>query len=220
MSPVARSTSTSTAVQLNSKNAAVPPSGCSGSASLRISPSPMISPPSRPSPRISTSRMGKTRSPIRTSPRSTVDRRLVDAFEPRRHRRGASPGRRGSAAGRVAHQHRRAARRGLLVVRDDRGVAHDHRHPVERRAQLLGRDLGEDRPGALAHVGRPGVDDDAPVGEQADGRIRQAGRRPGLEPDRDAAATTGRRRAPPPDHLGRPLDGPGPVAVGRACRPG
>ena len=72
---------------------------------------------------------------------------------------------------RVAHQHRRAAGRGLLVVRHDGGVAHDDRDPVERRAELLGRDLGEDRPRALAHVGRAGVDDDAAVGEQADGRV-------------------------------------------------
>ena len=76
-------------------------------------------------------------------------------------------------------------------------------------------DLGEDRPGALAHVGRAGGDDDAAVDEEADRRVGQAGRRAGLEPDRDAAAASRRCRGPPADHLRRALDGLGPVAVGR-----
>ena len=93
---------------------------------------------------------------------------------------------------------------------------HDDRDPVERRAELLGRDLGEDRAGALAHVGRAGVDDDAAVGQQAHGRVRQPGRRPGLQPDREPATPTGRRRRPPADHLGGPLARASrPVAVGR-----
>ena len=94
-------------------------------------------------------------------------------------------------------QHRRAAGRRLLVVRHDRGVAHHDRDPVERRAELVGGDLGEDRPRALAHVGRAGVDDDAAVGQQADRRVGEAGRRARLQADRDAATATGAARASP-----------------------
>ena len=176
-SPVSRSTSTSTAVQLNSKNAAVPPSGWSGSASLRISPMPMTSPPSGASPRIRTSRMGSV--PLADPDLAAVDDdvRLVDTLEPRRHRPQLRLDGAAAVQDRGAHEHRRPARRRLLVVRHDGGVAHDDGDPVERRAELLGRDLGEDRPRALAHVRRAGVDDDAAVGQQPDGRVGQAGRR-------------------------------------------
>ena len=104
----------------------------------------------------------------------------------------------------VAHQHGRAAGRRLLVVGHDRGVAHDDGDPVERHAELLGRDLGEDRPRALAHVRRAGVDDDAAVGQQPDRRVREAGRRPRLEPDRDPATPT-RASAGRPSRSSRPL---------------
>ena len=75
----------------------------------------------------------------------------------------------------------------------DGGVAHDDGDPVERRAQLVAGDLGEDRAGALAHVRGAGVDDDAAVGEQAHGRVGEPGRRARLDarrrcPGRDRAA--------------------------------
>ena len=143
------------------------------------------------------------------------DRRLIDAFESGRHRPQLRLDLAAAVEHRRPHQHRGAARRRLLVVRHDRGVAHDDRDPIERRAEFLGRDLGEDRPRPLAHVGRARVDDHAAVGQQSDGGVRQTGRRTGLQPDRDAAPAPGRRRAPPPDELGRATDGLGPVAVGR-----
>ena len=127
---------------------------------------------------------GSPSGPRRARPR----RRLVDALEPGGHRPDLGLDVAAGAQDRVAHQDRRAAGRRLLVVGHDRGVAHDDGDPVERRAELVGGDLGEDRPRALAHVGRAGVDDGAAVGEQPDGRVRQAGRRAGLEPDRDAPA--------------------------------
>ena len=159
--------------------------------------------------------MGMIRSPMRTSPRSTTTVGLVDRLEPRRHRPDLGLDVAAGEEDRVAHEHGRSARRRLLVVRHDGGVAHHDRHPVERRAELLGGDLGEDRARALAHVGGARVDDDAAVGEQPDGRVGEPGRRPGLQPDREAATATRRRRAPPPDQLGRAPDGPRPVAVGR-----
>ena len=120
MSPVSRSTSASTAVQLNSKNAARPAERVVRArppcASRRL---PMSSPPSRPRPRLRTSRIGQTRGRRRrTTPRSTTIVGLVD----RRRAARPSPGAcawmsRQAREDRVAHEHGRAAGRGLLVVR-------------------------------------------------------------------------------------------------------
>ena len=216
MSPVSRSTSTSTAVQLNSKNAAVPPSGWSGSASLRISPIPMISPPSRPSPRTRTSRIGRTRSPIRTSPRR------------RRSPSSSTHSSRAAIARSLAWTSRQPFRTAVPMSTDDRladvcwsygTTAVSPMTTVTQSigdAELLGRDLGEDRAGALAHVGGARrstttlpsarsrtVEYDSPV----------VG--PGLQSDGQAATATGRRRAPPADQLGGPPNGHCPVAIGR-----
>ena len=79
---------------------------------------------------------------------------LVDRLEPGGHRPDLGLDRPAAVEDRRAHQDRRSAGRRLLVVRHDRGVAHHDRDPVERRAELLGGDLGEDRARALAHVGR------------------------------------------------------------------
>ena len=115
----------------------------------------------------------------------------------------------------VAHQHGRAGGRRLLVVGHDGRVAHDHRDRVDRHAQLLGGDLGKDRPRALADVRRARVDDDAAVGQQADDRVRQAGRRARLDararcraPDRRASACPSRSARPP-------VARSAPIAVGR-----
>ena len=128
-SPVPSSTSASMAVQLNSKKAGAPASGWSGSASLRISPLPVSSPPSRPRPRVSTSRTDSSRSGRWTTPRST-DLRLVQAVKAGGHRRELGLDRAARLQHRVAHQDGGPAGRGLLVVRDDRRVAHHHRDPV------------------------------------------------------------------------------------------
>ena len=160
------------------------------------------------------------RSPIRTSPRSTTTSACGDGLEPRGHRPDLGLDVAAGPQHGIAHEYRGAACRRLLVVRHDRGVAHHDRDPVERRAELLRGDLGEDRPGALAHVRRPGVDDDAAVDEEADRRIRQPGRRTGLEPDGDTATATRRRRRVPVDQLAQ-LDGwPPPSPRRLACRPG
>ena len=163
---------------------------------------------------------GSVRSPMRTSPRSTVIDASSTRLEPRRHRPDLRLDVAARAQDRVAHEHRRSTGRRLLVVRHDRGVAHDDRHPLERRAELVGGDLGEDRPRALAHVGRAGVDDDAAVDQEPDGRVRQAGRRARLQPDRDAPpATVGRRASP--SRSSRPRAGRPPPSRRRpACRPG
>ena len=58
------------------------------------------------------------------------------------------------------------------------------------------------------------MDDDAAIGKQPDRGVGQAGRRTGLQPERDAATATGRRRASPPDQLGGAADRDRPVAVG------
>ena len=114
----------------------------------------------------------------------------------------------------VAHQHGGAAGRGLLVVRHDRSVTHDDGDRVERRTELLGGDLGEDRPGALAHVRRTGQHDDASVGEQTDGRIRESCGRSGLDAYRDAASVTRDERLVPSDQVGGSAHRLVPVAVG------
>ena len=127
---------------------------------------------------------------------------------------------RARAQDRVAHQHGRARRRRLLVVGHDRGVAHHDRHVVDRHAQLVGADLGEDRSRALADVLRSGVDHHAAVGQQADQRVRQAGGRARLDAQRDATPTTCRLRRLPADQLGRATDGVAPTRRRRACRTG
>ena len=86
---------------------------------------------------------------------------------------------------------------------------------LDRHAELLGDDLGEDRACALAHVGRAGVEHRAAVGEQPDGRVRQPGRRAGLEADRDPAAAALGHRLAPADHLGGAAQAHRPVAIGR-----
>ncbi len=80
------------------------------------------------------------------------DRGHVHALEPSGHDRDLRLDVAAGVQDRVAHEHGRAAGRGLLVVWHDGGVAHDDRHPVERRAELLGGDLGEDGARTLAHV--------------------------------------------------------------------
>ncbi len=102
---------------------------------------------------------------------------LIDALEARRHHPDLRLDVAAGVEDGIPHEHGRARRRRLLVVRHDRGVAHDDGHPVERGAELLRGDLGKDRPGALAHVRRPGRDDHAAVREEPNGRIREAGRR-------------------------------------------
>ena len=111
--------------QLNSKKAAVPPSGCSGSPSLRCSPMPTTSPPRRPSPRISTSRIGSV--PVADADLALLDDDigLVDRLERAAIARTWAWMSRHSVLDGVAHDHGRATGRGLLVVRHDRGVAHD-----------------------------------------------------------------------------------------------
>ena len=97
---------------------------------------------------------------------------LVDAVEPRRHRRAACAwiSRHGVEDG-VPHEHGRLRDAEVCwSYGHDRGVAHDDRDPLERRPELLARELREDRPRALPHVGGPGVHDDGPVGEQPDDR--------------------------------------------------
>ena len=141
---------------------------------------------------------------------------LVDRLEPGRHRPDPRLDVATGRQDRVAHQHRRPAGRCLLVVRDDGGVAHDDRDPVERRTRAPAAAIWAKivrAPWPMSDV--PAWTIDAPVGQQPDGRIRQAGGRPRLEPDGQAATATGRRRTPPPDQLGRPFDGPRPVPVGR-----
>ena len=219
-SPVSRSTSTSTAVALNSKKAAVPPSGCAGSASLRLSPMPMTSPPSRPSPRMSTSRSGRIAIADPDLAVGDGDLALVDRLQPGGHRPDLRLDVAAGPLDRAAHDHGRATRRGLLVVGHDGGVAHHHGDRLDRHAELFGDDLGEDRPRALAHVGRARVEDRAAVGEEPDGRVGETGRRAGLEPDGDAAAATGRRRRRPADELGRPLQRDAPSRRRPACRRG
>ena len=82
-------------------------------------------------------------------------------------------------------------------------------------AELLGGDLGEDRPGALAHVGGAGVDDRR-CHRRAGGPSSRTGRSSvRTSADRDPATATRCGRAPPPDHLGRAADRDGPVPVGR-----
>ena len=156
------------------------------------------------------------RSPMRTSPRSTATSpSSTPSSRAAIARSFAWMSRQARRTG-VAHEDRRATGRRLLVVRHDGRVAHDDRDPVERRAELVRGDLGEDRAGALAHVRRAGVDDDAAVGEQPDGRVRQAGRRARLEADRDpAAAARAAAASPQPISSAARRDGHRPVAVGR-----
>ena len=90
----------------------------------------------------------------------------------------------------VAHEDRGAARRGLLVVGHDGGVAHDDVTLSIGRAQLVGRDLGEDRARALAHVAGAGEDQHAAVGEQAHRRVGEAGGGAGLDAHGQAAPPT------------------------------
>jgi hypothetical protein len=99
------------------------------------------------------------------------DPRLVDALEIRGHRADLRLDVAARAEDGVPHEYRRPTRGRLLVVRHHRGVAAHDRHPFEGRTELVGRDLGEDRPCALAHVRCTGVDDDAPIDQQADRRV-------------------------------------------------
>ena len=94
---------------------------------------------------------------------------------------------------RSAHEYGRVARRGLQVEGDHGCVSHDDLDLVQRRAQRVGGELGEDRPGALTHVGGAGVDDHAAVGQQAHGGVRQASGGAGLDRDRDATTASGRQ---------------------------
>ena len=157
----------------------------------------MTSPPSRPSPRASD--VADRQLAIADADLAALDDdvRLVDALEPRGHRPQLRLDVAAGGEDRVAHQHGRAAGRGLLVVRHDRGVAHDDRDPVERRAELVGRDLGEDRPRALAHV-------------RTCRRRRRRCRRPAGGPSsrrgRSSGPTSARRRCPgrDPARLGSP----------------
>ena len=221
MSPVAWSTSTSTAVQLNSKNAAVPPSGWSGSASLRISPMPdeLAAEPaeargsarrgSAGRARRSGPRRGRRRSPSSSTASSRAAIARSFAWTSRQALRTALPISTDERLAEVCWSYGTTAVSPMTTVTQSSGAP-----------SSCGGDLGEDRPGALAHVGRAGVDDDAAVGEQADRRVGQAGRRPGLEPDRDARD---RDRAPAgsPTRSARPLarrSGPSPRRP--ACRPG
>ena len=81
-------------------------------------------------------------------------------------------------------------------------------------------DLGEHRPRALAHVGRAGVDDDAAVGQEPDGRVGEAGRRARLDAEGDAPAAA-RPGGASPTRSARPPGGPpAPSRRRRACRTG
>ena len=115
----------------------------------------------------------------------------------------------------VAHEDRRSTRRGLLVVGHDGRVAHHDGDPVERRPQLVARDLREDGARALAHVRGARVDDDAAVGQESDGGVREPRRGTRLDAHGDAAASPGRRRRMPADELRCPTHRLLPVAVGR-----
>ena len=133
------------------------------------------------------------------------DLALVDRLEPRGHRPDLPVDVAAGVQDGATHDHGRAAGRGLLVVRHDRRVAHHDGDPSTGAPSSSASDLGEDRPRPLAHVRRAGVDDGAAVRQEPDRGIGETGRRAGLEPDGDAAAATGRRRGPPSDELGRPL---------------
>ena len=175
----------------------------------------MTSPPSRPRPRVSTSMIGHARSPIRTSPRSTVTAST------------STPSSRAAIAASFAWTSRHASSTAFPISTDerladvcwsyghDRRVAADDRDPVDRRPQLLGGDLGEDRARALAHVRGPGGQDDAAVDQQPDRGVGEAGGRALLEADRDAPAAARRHRRSPADPVGGPPHRLGPLAVRR-----
>ena len=118
--------------------------------------------------------------PIVDTDLSTVDSDLAlrHPFESNSHRADLRVDVAARTEDGVAHQHGRAAGRCLLVVRHDRRVAHDDGHPLQRRAELVGRDLGEDRSRTLAHIGRARIDNHTSVGEEAHRRVGEARRRP------------------------------------------
>ena len=116
---------------------------------------------------------------------------------------------------RVAHQHGRARGRRLLVVGHDGRVAADHRHVFDGCAQLIGSDLGKDGLAALPDVLRSGVDDDRPIRQQPDDRLRKAGGGSRLDAECEAAAAALRLWLVPLRQLGGAADRVRPLAVGR-----